>query len=117
MKNAKRKAKTARTRTSRRDRVRSRSRRGSVAPAVRQLDTAAFAAIGFDRATIEKAPPPALAFHFGLVEHGFEARLFVDGQYITSVCRDFSGNHAVDKLRQGLYEKIVTAISEWRAAL
>jgi hypothetical protein len=105
------------TRTPRRDRVRSAVRRRSTSAAVRQLDTAAFVAIGLDRATIEKAPPPALAFHFGLVEHGFEARLFVDGQYITSVCRDFSGNHDVDKIRQGLYEKIVTAISEWRAAL
>ena len=97
--------------------MRSTGRRGSVAPAVRQLDTAAFVAIGLDRATIEKAPPPALAFHFGLVEHGFEARLFVDGKYVVSVCRDFSGNHDVDKIRQGLYEKIVAAISEWRAAL
>lgn len=118
MKNAK--AKTARTRTPRRDRVRGRRRRGSTSTVdgqVRQLDEAALASYGFDRATIEKAPPPDLAFHFGLVEHGYELRLFEDGQYAGVRCRDFSGNHTVADLKAALVKAISGAVDTWRKRL
>ena len=92
-------------------------RRGSTPSAIRQLDEAAFAAYGFDRKTIEKAPPPALAFHFGLVEHGYELRLFEDGQYAGVRCRDFSGNHKIEDLKLSLVKAISDAVNTWRTGL
>lgn len=118
MKNAKRKATPARPRAPRRDRVRGTSRRGSAAAvAVRQLDAAAYASYGIDRRTIEAAPPPALAFHFGLVEHGYEIRVFEDGQYRGAVCRGFSGNHKIEALKESLVDAIEKAVKAWKAAL
>ena len=133
MKNAKRKAKTSRTRTLWRDRVRGTVRRrpikaarrrstfeyevGSTSIVVRQLDEAAFTAYGFDRAAIKKFPLPALAFHFGLVEHGYELRLFEDGEYAGSRCRDFSGNHTIEDLKVSLVKAISDVVNAWRAGL
>lgn len=100
------------------DRVRSRVRRRPAADPVRQLDLKAFAAIGLASITdLSKVPPPQLAFHFGLVEHGFEVRLFVEGEYVTSVCRDFSSDYKVEQLKQSLYDKLVAAIMSWRKSL
>jgi hypothetical protein len=110
--------KTSGTGKARPDRVRSRVRRRPPADPVRQLDLKAFAAIGLASITdLSKVPPPQLAFHFGLVEHGVEVRLFVEGEYVTSVCRDFSGNHKVEQLKQSLYDKLVEAIMGWRKSL
>jgi hypothetical protein len=89
--------------------------------AVRQLDAAAYASYGIDRRTIEAAPPPALAFHFGLVEqlarHGYEIRVFEDGQYRGAVCRGFSGNHKIEALKESLVDAIEKAVKAWKAAL
>lgn len=117
MKNAKARTKTARTRTPRRNRVRSRTRRGSTSATVRQLDEAAYASYGIDRKTIESAPPPALAFHFGLVEHGYEIRVFEDGKYRGAVCRDFDGNHKIEALKESLVDAIEKAVKAWKAVL
>jgi hypothetical protein len=101
--------------------VRSAPRRGPAPTAVRrqlrQLDEQALAAYGYAPAETTKFPPPDLAFHFGLVGHGYEARLFVDGKYVATQTRDFSGNHKIDDLKQSLYTKLVTAIDAWRNSL
>jgi hypothetical protein len=84
---------------------------------LRQLNTDACVAIGFDRAAAEKLSPPTLAFHFGLVEHGYEVHMFDEGKYVGAVCHDFSGNHKVDDLKESLVDAIEKAFKEWRAEL
>lgn len=123
MKNAKNKTRS-RTRSARRNRVRSAVRRGPTTPArrqqeaqLRELHTDAVVAIGFDRAQAEKMPPPSVAFHFGLVEHGYEIHFFDEGKYVGATCRDFSGDHKVDELKELLVNAIEKAVKDWRAAL
>jgi hypothetical protein len=84
---------------------------------VEELHEAALTSYGFDRATIRKAPRPDLAFHFGLVEHGYELRLFEDGEYAGVRCRDFSGNHTVADLKASLVKAIGEAVNTWRNGL
>lgn len=126
MTDAKAKKRRARVaRSARRDGVRSGSRRGSTSTAqrqrqeeqLRQLNIDAATTIGFDRAAAEKLPPPTLAFHFGLVEHGYEIHMFDEGKYVGAVCRDFSGNHKVDDLKESLVDAIEKAFKTWRAKL
>lgn len=117
MKNAKNKTRS-RTRPLRAHRVRGRRRRRPVAPAVRLLQERALAAIGFSSAEITKwATSPTVAFHFGLVEHGYEMQIFVKGTYIGSSCRDFSGNHKVDELKSQLITLVAQAVNDWRLKL
>lgn len=112
----------SRTRSTRRDRVRgSRGRRSTapvVRPAVRQLQERALTAIGFSSAEIEKwQTPPTVAFHFGLVGHGYEMQIFVNGHYMGSSCRDFSDSHKLDELRESLIEIVAKAVNDWRLKL
>lgn len=102
----------------RRDRVRSAARRASTAPVVRGLQERALAAIGFSRDEIAKwATPPTVAFHFGLVGHGYEMQIFVDGHYMGSSCRDFSDTHKVDELKNQLITAVARTVNEWRMKL
>lgn len=85
---------------------------------VRRLQDTALAAIGFSRDEIAQwATPPTVAFHFGLVEHGYELHLFTDGQYLGASCRDFSGNHKIKELKASLISAVSQAIIDWRAKL
>ena len=108
------------TSPARRNRVRSAARGPSASPAVRQLfqlDEAALAAIGLSRNEIATAAPPTVAFHFSLVEHGYELHLFANGQYLGASCRDFSGNHKIKELKASLISAVSQAIIDWRAKL
>lgn len=110
-------------RTPRRNRVRSTVRRESPPAArrqeaqLKQLNVAAATAIGFNRAAAEVLPPPSVAFHFGLVGHGFEIHMFDEGRFVTSYARDFSGNHKVDDVKESLVDAIEEAVKVWRAKL
>lgn len=122
--NAQRKKKSRVSRSTRRNGVRSGVRRESASPArrqqeeqLRQLNIDAATTIGFDRAAAEKLPPPTLAFHFGLVEHGYEIHMFDEGKYVGAVCRDFSDNHKVDDLKESLVDAIEKAFKGWRTGL
>lgn len=84
---------------------------------LRELNTDALVAIGFDRAQAAKLSFPTLAFHFGLVGHGYEIHMFDEGKYVGAVCRDFSGDHPVTKLKESLVNAIEKAIKDWRAGL
>ncbi len=120
--NAKSKTRS-RTRSTRRDRVRSSGRWGSTPTArrqeaqLRQLNTDALVAIGFDRAAAKKLSLPTVAFHFGLVGHGYEIHLFDEGKYVGAVCRDFSGDHKVSDLKESLVNAIEKAVKDWKAKL
>jgi len=132
VKNAKRK--TAKPRTPRPKRVRKPVRRRPATTAdgqgcqrqlaadaqekrLRQLNADAGVTIGFDRATAEALPPPTIAFHFGLVEHGYEIHMFDEGKYVGAVCRDFDGNHKIETLKESLVDAIEKAFKSWRAKL
>jgi hypothetical protein len=101
------------------------SRRGrSAAPLTRQreaqvqqLNAAAGVAIGFDRAQAEALSLPTLAFHFGLVGHGYEIHMFDEGTYVGAICRDFDGDHKIPKLKEALVNAIEKAVEGWRKAL
>jgi len=97
--------------------VRGGRRRRSAAPAVRRLNDQALAAIGFSRDEIVAASPPTVAFHFGLVGHGYEMHVFVNGQYLGASCRDFSGNHKVSELKSALIGAVARAVNDWRLKL
>jgi hypothetical protein len=98
--------------------VRSSRRRRSAAPAVRQLQDQALAAIGSSRDEIAKwTTPPTVAVHFGLVGHGYEMQIFVDGHYMGSQCRDFSDTHKVDDLKSSLITIVAKAVNDWRMKL
>lgn len=120
VKNAQRKKAT---RAPRRDRLRSAVRRRPDATArrqevqLKQLNVAAATAIGFSRAEAEVLSPPTVAFHFGLVGHGFEIHFFDEGKYVGAMTRDFSGNHKVAKVKETLVDAIEKAVKEWRAKL
>lgn len=111
------------TRAPRRDRVRSAVRRESPPIArrqeeqLKQLNVAAATAIGFSRAEAEVLPPPSVAFHFGLVGHGFEIHMFDEGRFVTSYARDFSGNYEVNEVKESLVDAIEKAVKAWKAKL
>lgn len=108
----------SRTRSKRSDRVRSGRRRRSTAPVVRGLQDTALTAIGFSRDEIAKwSTPPTVAFHFGLVGHGYEMQIFVNGHYMGSSCRDFSDSYKVDELKNQLITTVANAIRDWRLKL
>lgn len=98
-------------------RVRSRVRRGSLASVVRQLDELAFASYGYRPTETAALPSPALAFHFGLVGHGYEVRVFEDGKHLGTGARDFSEDHDVSELKTSLMVAISQAVEKWRRAL
>jgi hypothetical protein len=58
-----------------------------------------------------------VAFHFGLVRHGYEIHLFNEGKYAGAICRDFSDSHPVEKLKESLVNAIEKAVKAWRRAL
>jgi len=58
-----------------------------------------------------------VAVHFGLVGHGYEMQIFVDGNYLGSSCRDFSDTHKVDELKGLLITIIAKAVNDWRMKL
>lgn len=125
MTDAQRKKKARVARSARRNGVRSGMRREPTSTAqrqqqeeqLRQLNIDAATTIGFDRKAAEKLPPPTIAFHFGLVEHGYEIHMFDEGKYVGAVCRDFSSNHKVDDLKESLVDAIEKAFKTWRAKL
>lgn len=85
---------------------------------VRGLQERALAAIGFSSTEIAKwATPPTVAFHFGLVGHGYEMQIFVNGQYMGSSCRDFSDSYKVDELKSQLITLVAQAVNDWRLKL
>jgi hypothetical protein len=98
--------------------VRKAVRRRSTSPVVRQLQERALAAIGFSRDKIaEWSTPPTVAFHFGLVGHGYQMDMFVEGQYVGSACRDLSDTHKVRELKSSLIEAVAKAVNNWRLKL
>lgn len=94
-----------------------RSKRKRSRTVLRRLNTAALATMGYDRPKAEGMKLPSLAVHFGLVPHGYEIHVFNDGKYIGAGCRDFSGNHKVEDLKQSLMQTIEDAVKAWRAKL
>lgn len=85
---------------------------------VRGLQDTALAAIGFSRDEIAKwSTPPTVAFHVGLVGHGYELQIFVDGHYMGSQCHDFSDTHKLDELKSQLITTVAKAIRDWRLKL
>ena len=92
-------------------------RKGSLEETIRTLDGEAFKSYGMSKSEIKKALLPNLAFHFGLVEHGFELRIFDDGKYLGAISRDFSDSHNVARLKELLFKQIAQAIKRWRNKL
>lgn len=84
---------------------------------IRKLDADAFKSYGMSKEESEKALLPDLAFHFGLVGHGFEMRVFEDGKHVGTACRDFSDSHDVAKLKALLFNEIGEAVKRWRKPL
>lgn len=85
---------------------------------VRGLQDTALTAIGFSRDEIAKwSTPPTVAFHFGLVGHGYEMQIFVDGHYMGSSCRDFSDSYKLDELKNQLITAVAKTVNEWRLKL
>jgi hypothetical protein len=68
-------------------------------------------------ATANKAPLPALAFHFHLINYGYELHLFEDGNYSGARCRDFGEDHAIEDLKTKLIEAVSRAVENWRKKL
>lgn len=99
--------------------MRSAARRSSTAPVVRRLQAQALAALGFSRDEIAKYRdhPPTVAFHFGLVGHGYQMDIFVGGNYLGSTCRDFSNDHKVDDVKSALITAVAKAVNDWRMKL
>jgi hypothetical protein len=63
-------------------------------------------------------PPPAdLTFDVYLVGHGIESHVYVDGKLASSYIRDFSGDHAVEALKNKFYQAVVAAIKKTRDSL
>jgi hypothetical protein len=51
---------------------------------------------------------------FVLVEHGYQLDLYLNGKHYGTECRDFGGDHSVEKLTLDLVKRLMKTVDEFR---
>lgn len=64
----------------------------------------------------KKTHVPTITFEFDLVEHGYEYRIYIKGEEMGFECRDFGGDHRIDKLAEDLIKRVQKTIEQFRKA-